>query len=357
MSSKTTAARVRQQMGTVDPATLITDHELRSSHARSLAAMRAAPGSIDDTGTLAKSNPAIQLPPSISPRPIVRRTVLMTAAAAVLAGALVATDAVGLFWRAPINAEAAATLNKAAHQTTSTSDPVLIPGQYLKIDTKAIYSDQGDGGSGRLYWLETQNRQLFVPANKSDPWIMSFEPTEPTTYFGQDTEAAVREIEARTPKARTERGIVQQSDPAWSEAELSALPRDPDKLLEHIRHQSEPPANTTDDQAFVWVADRLRAGTMPADLRAALYRAAALIPEVTVVERETVLDGRTGTAIGRIDHRSNSRHDIVIDPGTGQFIGERIVTLSGYGDIPPGTAIAWTAITTSVVTSAPTPER
>ncbi|MFE4196436.1 hypothetical protein ACFRJ9_11270 [Paenarthrobacter sp. NPDC056912] len=84
---------------------------------------------------------------------------------------------------------------------------------------------------------------------------------------------------------------------------------------------------------------------------------AATDQEVIIVDRQAVLDGRTGTAIGRVDRRNNSRHDFVIDPGTGQFIGERVVTLNGYGDIPPGTAIAWTAITTSVVTSAPTPER
>ncbi|MET4096975.1 CU044_5270 family protein [Arthrobacter sp. UYCu712] len=296
-----------------------------------------------------------RVPRSSRPRPLVRRTVLLAAAAAVLAGGLVATDAVSLFWRAPATAEAVEALNGAAQQTINTSDPVLGPGQFLKIDTRAVYADEGEGGAGRLYWLESQDRQLYVPADRSGAWVMNFEPARPVTYFGEGTEAAVKEIEARTPKGRTERGDLRRVDAPWSDEELGALPRDPGKLLDTIRDQTGSAGNSADDQALVWISARLRVGTIPADLRATLYRAAALIPGVTLVDRQTTLDGRIGIAIGRVDRSANTRHEIIVDPGNGQFIGERVVDLDGYGAIPPGTATAWTAVKTSVVDTAPTP--
>lgn len=134
-----------------------------------------------------------------SPRPVVRRTVLLAAATAVLTGGLVATDAVSLFWRAPATAEAVEALNAAAQHTITTADPVVRPGQFLKIDTTAVYAAEGDGGSGRLYWLESQDRQLYIPSDKSSDWVMNFEPSRPVTFFGEGTEAAIKEIEARTP--------------------------------------------------------------------------------------------------------------------------------------------------------------
>lgn len=266
-----------------------------------------------------------------------------------------ATDAVNLFWRAPATAEAVEALNEAAQQTISTSDPVLGPGQYLKIDKKAVYADEGEGGAGRLYWLESQDRQLYVPADPSSDWVMNYEEVRPVTYFGEATAAAVKEIEARTPRGRTERGALRRVDAPWSDEELDALPRDPGKLLEMIRDQSGGVGDSADDQALNWISDRLRAGMIPAELRASLYRAAALIPGVTMVDRQATLDGRTGVAIGRVDRSDNTRREIIVDPGNGQFIGERVVDLDGYGAIPPGTATAWTAVKTSVVDTAPTP--
>lgn len=58
-------------------------------------------------------------------------------------------------------------------------------------------------------------------------------------------------------------------------------------------------------------------------------RAASFIPDVTVVDREATLDGRSRSAIARVDRRNSSRHNLIIDP-IGQFIGDRVVTLDGF---------------------------
>ncbi len=44
---------------------------------------------------------------------------------------------------------------------------------------------------------------------------------------------------------------------------------------------------------------------------------------------------------------------MIIDQATGQLIGEREILLEDVEGVPAGTAIEWTAVTTSVVDSAP----
>ena len=103
---------------------------------------------------------------------------------------------------------------------------------------------------------------------------------------------------------------------------------------------------------MVFIADLLRTGLVPADLRAALYKAAAMIPGVTIMEGQANLDGRTGVAIGRTEG-TLMRQEIIIDPKTGQVIGERQVLTKDYGVMPTGTPLAWTAVETSVSDTAP----
>jgi len=82
-----------------------------------------------------------------------------------------------------------------------------------------------------------------------------------------------------------------------------------------------------ESEAFVTIADGLRTGVVPADLRAALHKAAALIPGVTVGDRRATVDGRTGIAIGVPSPDGVVRTGIIIDPTSGLVIGEQDVLL------------------------------
>lgn len=101
------------------------------------------------------------------------------------------------------------------------------------------------------------------------------------------------------------------------------------------------------------ITDGLRTGAVPADLRAAMYKAAALIPGVVLGDRQATVDGRTGTAIGLPNPEGTSRHDLIIDPISGLVIREQYVLLVDFPGSPAGTVSGWTAIITSVVDEAP----
>jgi hypothetical protein len=108
-----------------------------------------------------------------------------------------------------------------------------------------------------------------------------------------------------------------------------------------------------DGEALVLIADVLRSGIVPGDLRAALFRAAALIPGVEVVDRQANLNGEVGVAVGRYEPNSGDRQEIIFNPETGMVIGEREVRVDpGHPLSPAGSLISWTAVTTDVVPAA-----
>jgi len=110
-----------------------------------------------------------------------------------------------------------------------------------------------------------------------------------------------------------------------------------------------------DGEALVFIADTLRQGTAPADLRAALFRAVAMIPGVTVTEERAELDGSVGVAVGRFESKNGLRIELVFDPATGQLIGEREVAVDGYPEqlVKPGDVYRSSTVRMSVTDRAP----
>jgi len=93
----------------------------------------------------------------------------------------------------------------------------------------------------------------------------------------------------------------------------------------------------------------LRSGLVPADLRAALYRAAARIPGIKLIDSAANLDGRRGVAIGRVQAGGELRHDIVFDSAAGQLIGERDVVVKQFAPhVPVGSTVASTAFSVGI---------
>lgn len=301
--------------------------------------------------------------------PIFRRRVLIvSAAAALLVSGIVAADVV-LPGRPGATAEAAEVLNNAAAATIQTSDPVVGPGQFLKIDTTAVYTASvalGDPGAGgrAVEWLDKSSDHLYVPASHAGEWIWNREARTPTTFFSEEAKAEATKYQQsqadnplRTGELLRAPGGNFYGEPRLLFAGLPLddgvknLPREPQALLDTIRQRDNP--DRSEDETLESIAAALRTGIVPADLRAALYKAAALIPGVTVVDKQANLDGKPGTAIGIERPNRETRMDIIIDPTTGLLIGEREVTLTAGKTFPAGTATSWTSVQTSVVDSAP----
>lgn len=123
---------------------------------------------------------------------------------------------------------------------------------------------------------------------------------------------------------------------------LQSLPTDPHVLLNLIyrKDAGEQPPN---EEAFTTIGDLLRESIAPPAVSAALYRAAALIPGVTVVSDVTDAIGRPGVGVSY--SASGNAEEWIFDKSTFRLLGER--------DYQNGTLIGKTAIIARAFTDRP----
>ncbi|MFK0239418.1 CU044_5270 family protein [Microbacterium sp. NPDC090281] len=297
--------------------------------------------------------------------------------------ALVATNVLGVAgWNGGADPAAASALRSAAAAAIQVSDPVVGPGQYLFVRTDGVFTGVGtleedadriraQGGeiqpSDDVAILVSTHDELYVPAERKDTWVWISCTSQPSQTFGPRSERFAEEyaedmntydldVIRQFPGGVTPGGgsFGGYAEGTTTSIDYDALPREPRLLLDRIYELNENSGQSRDGQALEWIISTLQWGIVPADFRAALYKAAAEIPGVEITDAQATLDGTTGIAIGRLETASNTRHEFIVDPETGQYIGERRVTLDGYAGMPPGTVTDWTAVTAAVVSSAPT---
>jgi hypothetical protein len=270
---------------------------------------------------------------------------------------------------APAASAAAPTLHRAALAAIQEHDQVAGPDQYIYVrtDSWAVNGAEIKGGRHLEKLVEVVS-QNWVPTERSRDWLLRGGPTGRSVWLvGSDAEAKAAGLPAtvftrpgfdvtaacgdfapsrNTAPSCADPGIPpgwQNPTPAW----LAGLPTDPQGMASRLR--ADATVNSRGDaELVVYVNDVLQTGLVPARVRAVLYQALALLPDLTVTQKEANLAGRVGVAIGVDDPTYPTRDDIIIDPGTGQYIGERTVQLRTRDGIKAGTVTEFSAVSTSV---------
>jgi len=270
---------------------------------------------------------------------------------------------------APVASAASLTLRQAADATIHERDPVLRPGQfrYIRSDSWVTDGIQFAGAPGFLAYRTENITELWVPADQSQNWMQRLTPTGKRVWvIGTEQQAEAAGFQGMGDGPR--QGVAPCGDfypptgtapscadtartagwqlptPAW----LATLPTDPHAMLERLR--ADAPRNGRGDaELVVYVADALRSGLVPAPVRAVLYQALALLPDLTITQRVANLAGRTGVAMGIDDQESPTRQEIIIDPHTGEYIGERTIQLKAEDGAPAGSVSEYSSVTTTVV--------
>jgi hypothetical protein len=106
---------------------------------------------------------------------------------------------------------------------------------------------------------------------------------------------------------------------------LQSLPTDPHALLDLIERQMQG-QQPRPEEAFTTIGDLLGEAIAPPRVSAALYRAAALIPGVTVVADATDAIGRHGVAVAMTNQ--GVRTEWIFSKQTFQYLGERGVNVA-----------------------------
>lgn len=221
------------------------------------------------------------------------------------------------------SAHAAGVLRSAAEQTMTFSDPVPAPGEYLLIHTHANWlGGSSDAAGNGVFAMNVQTIDVYVPGDRAKDWVLDRD-------WGVAAPTPGLKDTIHAPKGEFY-GI------PWTlidQQQIDNLPRDGRALIDHFNDQYQGGSASRDEDNFVRITDLLRTGLTPADLRAGLYEALALmIPGVNASE-QTNFDGKTGIAIGRSEPlRAGQRAEIIIDPINGLVIGERtVMTYAAFG--------------------------
>jgi hypothetical protein len=313
-------------------------------------ALLAAAGAADENG------------PPASPRP--RWVIAAAAAAAVLvvvAGVLVAVatrpergtgDGTGT------GPTSSSQPRNPVDRITATDEP-LRPGQFRYVHERQWWS----GWSETEYvWKSEYRYEIWVPAQERQVWMERRETTGRSVLLnGSEKQARAegndppeRVVETYrapcgdyfSPTNRPCEFIASFAHP--NQAYMASMTRDPDQLLAQLREmtkgdQKVPP----DSMAFQLVSGFLHERNVPADLRMVFYRVLAKLPSIEITENVPNLAGHEGTSFAVRD--DDFREEIIVDPATGQMIGERRRTVRAQNGMKAGTVLADSSLETVVV--------
>ncbi|WP_405984277.1 CU044_5270 family protein [Streptomyces sp. NBC_00872] len=132
---------------------------------------------------------------------------------------------------------------------------------------------------------------------------------------------------------------------------LESLPTDPGGLLTKIYDETEGMGSDPHEQAFTTIGDLLGEQLAPPKVSAALYRAAAKIPGVTVVDRTTDAAGRDGVAVARV--YMGKRTEWIFNKDSLHFLGQRSVMVEGTVWGEKGEVIDDIAVLSRTITDKP----
>ncbi|MGA6163782.1 CU044_5270 family protein [Amycolatopsis magusensis] len=269
--------------------------------------------------------------------------------AAVAAGVLV-LPALPIGEEPGVPGAAAEVLNRSADRLGAIDEPVP-PGHYRYVETHAWHRVYRETGS----YLGEGVTRVWVPADRTQQWRQDGYSTGQRKWI-EGSDADLPEESRQTgPSALTSRlarcgDFMAEPDQqchvpgGWGKPTpefVATLPGDPVGLHDRLRADTAGKGPDPDVEMVVYASDALRGGLLPAPVRANLYRALAAMPSLEISERDANLDGRIGIALG-VD-RAGIKQEIIIDPETGQFIGERMT------DTDSGEVVSYTSVSTGVV--------
>ncbi|GAA1512465.1 hypothetical protein GCM10009827_028490 [Dactylosporangium maewongense] len=215
-------------------------------------------------------------------------------------------------------------LQRMAAAATGEPGPSPSGGEYLYVKSRVAYSDVGDGPA-RLQ--PVHEREIWIPLfHRGDGQVR--QPFYIVPLLGAIP--STRKLPDMTPNAQ-----------------VVDLPADPDELLAKLYQRHTGQGYDPDSAVFTAIGDILRESLVPPQIRAALYRAAAKIPDVEVVRGVTDAAGRPGIAVAHTDQ--SWRHEWIFDERTYDYLGERSYLVQDTVDGPAGTVLGMSAVTQRAV--------
>lgn len=234
-------------------------------------------------------------------------------------------------------ASAAALLDRIATVAASRPEREIRDDQYICITSTVAYAAMSESD---LRLDKPHRRQVWLSVDGSGSGLLR--------ENGEEIELESTETPAPGLDAGVDPGPSLNS-PTYRY--LETLPTDPDVLLKKIYEETEGAGPGPHEEAFVTIGELLREQLVPPEVSAALYRAAAMIPGVTVVDDAVDAAGRHGVAVART--HDGERVEWIFDRQTLEYRGERGVMVRDTTWAEAGQVTATTAVLSRAVTDEP----
>lgn len=300
------------------------------------------------------------------------------AVAAVAVGVVVVQPLLGDELVPAASAAAAHDLERAAVISEGEPDLVPGPGEYLFVWIRDSSLGSATTRTGKpLTAVIDTSRQVWIPADRRQEWLKRSESASPERWLvgsaalaREEGDGGLLDLKASAPsevrapcgdfpgwngQAGLQRSAIGPGCPGdsgdWGHVTpqfLAELPTDPRGLYERMLADT---ARQDPRQVLELAASLLRSGQPSRELRTSLYRALTLIPGLDITDGTADLAGRRGVGLGVV--QGALRSEIVIDPATGRYLGDRVVlNEAGTGmwqGVPSGTVVSSSAVTTGIV--------
>jgi hypothetical protein len=250
-------------------------------------------------------------------------------------------------------------LDRAALAAERTPELNPRPDQFILYKSLTMYTMGGANATGgETRYLYRTDRQIWSSVDGKHDGAIWWKYLPPRPYPGWPLPARALSDVGKT-MLLPALACMSAGTPEWARRDypyLKSLPTDAKGMLAAIRRSTLQPS-PSDLQVWRAVGSMLTESYLPPAQRAAVFRAAKLIPGVTLVRGARDAADRTGLAVARVDEQAGVRSEIIFDPTTYLYLGEReFVVDAAKAAAPVGSQISATAeLSVTVVDTAPKP--
>lgn len=268
-------------------------------------------------------------------RPRQRAAIASVATVAVVLAVLVGVIGLGPT-TAPLGSgpAAAAALNEAAESadmtlTTLPPGPILDTNKYVHTTSKGVYLHAEELDGTLFAALVPFRREVWIAADGSGRLIR----TDGEPEFLTEQDQAIWEAAGRPIVGGTDDQIFGPG--GFSTEALAALPTEPDQLRRHLIDELAGSSKPIEAALFDRIRQLLSESDLAPELRISLYRVAATIDGIELLDNIADREGRPGAAVGlTYTHSGIERRSVMIfDPSTAELLGTESIILSESPEI------------------------
>src|SRR5579875_3672730 len=200
------------------------------------------------------------------------------------------------------------------------------PGQYLYTESQGLTESDTMGNGKECSVSQVEHRQSWIATDGSG----AISDTRDQSRFTSAADQTICAIDFKITDPSSQDSSWSSRFPAGGLSlptnDWKSLSTDPQTLLKQVHARDGGP--NTPAEWFTNVADFMRESDVPPIIRAALYKATALIPGVRLLGPQTDQTGQTGLGVAYY-YNGQPTHTLIFDQQSGRLLAEEYYDASG----------------------------